>query len=216
MCGTLAALLPRSLRNIPDDQRMIEPTTVEDRFIVRHGVIPARFVSLFARDDDASASLQLQADIGPTQKLYTPEHVLRELGTWNDIFVHAMKHYLNQEEHEHNLPMVPNPIRRMKTALLTPSSIDYDDPRPIVTDGQYLDRIDRRRVATRVDFDDLDPDATDYQIVESAMYSLSYYLRKQLKAWYNQAELPIEFGYSVESLVEAKEREKQRLFGDVA
>lgn len=203
------------LLSISEDQQLIEPTTVRDRNLLHKGVQPARFTSLYTRDDPTAATVQIKAEIGPTEKLYSPEHVLRELNTWSDVFKHAMQHYLGQQEKEHTLPDFPMPTSRMKAPLLEPSNIEYEDSRPVILDGAYIDRIDRRLVMARVEYEDVEPGTTDYQLVESAMYSLSHYMRKQLSSWYNRSVHPVRFGYSVAELVDAKEREKQRLFGDV-
>ena len=221
MWHTPAVFLPSSLLSIPDAQRQIEPTTVADHTIVHDGVIPARFTSRYTRDDPTAATMQLKAEIGPTQRLTTPMHVMTELSTWGDIFRTAMKHYLDQEEpnasnradnsRRHALPMFTD----LNTfPVLSPSSIAIDDPRPVIHDGHHIDRIDRRVVLASVDYEKLQPDTSDHQVVESAMYSLSIYLRDWLKAWYNHSVEPVRPGYSISELIDAKERIKAALQGN--
>jgi len=209
----LAALLPFSLFSIAEDQRLIEPTTACGETRPRSDEMPAKFSALFSRDDPRSSTLQLKAEIGPTQPLYSPEHILRDLNLWSDVFSHAMRHYLNQEEREHLLPTLPYSPSHLKTPLLVPTNIEYEDSRLVLLDGNHLDRIDRRQVYFLIDYKDVDPDASDYQLVESGLYYLSHYMREQLIIWYNRSQHPIRHGYSVGELVDAKGREKQRLFG---
>jgi len=91
--------------------------------------------------------------------------------------------------------------------------MEYEDSRPVILGGDYLDRIGRRQVYARVDYEDVEPDTTDYQLVESAMYSLSYYMKEQLTTWYNQNVIPIRQGCTVAELLDEKERITERLFG---
>jgi|GEM_PF-6929789 len=182
--------------------------TVADEGRRLNGLKPARFTSLYRRDEPSKASLQIQAEMGATGSLTTPTNIIFELNDWIDIYRTMFAEYVPDTKEHHGLPSFARP--RFVTHL--PSELRYYDPRPIVMDGQYLDQIGDRLVDASAHFDNLPADANDQEIVISALHAISAYMTKQIKEWYLAVDLPIRKSCEVSELVDMKDRIKKELF----
>lgn len=149
-------------------------------------------------DDQATASLAIKAEIGPVGSLVASTAVLSEMLAWCDSYHRLINIYLKGDvmystngyklTPEHTSMPLCNPYERQRD-YLQPASIEFDDPRPVLTheDGT-LKAIDRRRVYHVVNFD-VDPATDDRVILRSAFGNLAEHLSTEIHEWYNKSKI---------------------------